>query len=55
MYKVQYKQNNVLETWTTMGINGTEQESISNATKKQIAGAPINRVIRSNSMIVIFI
>ena len=52
MYKVQYKQNNVLEAWTTMGIYGTEQEAISNAIKKQIAGAAITRVVDSKNKII---
>jgi hypothetical protein len=54
MYKVQYKQNNVLESWTTMGTYGTEQEAIANASKKKRLGAVITRVIdRSNVVIVV--
>lgn len=52
MYKVQYKQNNVLETWTTMGIYGTEQEAIANAMKKRISGAAITRVVDSKNNII---
>jgi hypothetical protein len=52
MYKVQYKQNSVLETWTTMGIYGTEQEAIANAMRKRMAGAAITRVIDRNQAII---
>jgi hypothetical protein len=52
MYKVQYKQNNVLEGWTTMGIYGTEQEAIANASKKKRLGAVITRIIDQDNKIV---
>ncbi len=52
MYKLQYKKNNAIESWTTMGTYGTEQEAIANAIKKRISGAVITRVIDQDSKIV---
>jgi hypothetical protein len=52
MYQVQYKENNVLETWTTMGTYGTEQQAIANAVKKRLSGAIITRVIDRNRSVI---
>jgi len=45
MFKAQYKTHSPYESWTTLGIYGTESTAISSAMQKKLRGALIVRVM----------
>jgi len=52
MYKAQYKSKTPYETWSTMGVYGTESAAIAAALNKKTRGALLVRVIDKQNRVV---
>lgn len=52
MFKAQYKTRSPYESWTTLGMYGTESTAISSAMQKKQRGALIVRVVTANGAVI---
>lgn len=52
MFKAQYKTHSPYESWTTLGIYGTEYTAISSAMQKRKLGALIVRVVNTSGAVI---
>ena len=52
MFKAQYKTRSPYESWTTLGMYGTESTAISSAMQKKQRGALLVRVVDKRGAVV---
>ena len=52
MYKAQYKTHSPYESWTTLGMYGTESTAISSAIQKKQRGTLLVRVVDKRGAVV---
>jgi hypothetical protein len=52
LYKAQYKTRSPYESWTTLGMYGTESTAISSAIQKKQRGALLVRVVDKRGAVV---